>query len=165
MAVWGGLTNNGEKKRSEKQRHCFAYKGVSSQSYGFSSSHIWMWKLDHKESRTLNNWCYWTVVLEKTFESSLDCKEVKPVNRRGNQPWIFIGRTDAKVEAPVLWLPGAKNWLTEKDPHAGKDWRQEEKGTTEDEMVWSPTHWTWVWPSSVRWWRTGKPGVLHSMGS
>ena len=111
-----------------QQRHYFADKGPSSQSYGFSSSHVWMWELDHKESWLLKNWCFWTVVLEKTLESPLDCKEIKPVNPKGNQSWIFFGRTD--TEAPVLWPPDAKNWLIGKDPDAGKDWRQERKGTT-----------------------------------
>ena len=92
-----------------------------------------MWELDHKESWMLKNWCFWTVVLEKTLESPLDSKEIKPVNSKGNQSWIFIGRTDA--EAPILWPPDAKNWLIGKDPDAGEDWRQEKKGTTEDEMV------------------------------
>ena len=119
----------------KKQRHHFANKGPSSQSYGFSSSHVWMWKLDHKESWTLNNWFFWTVVLEKTLESPLDFKEIQPVNPKGNQSWIFIGRTDAKAEAPILWAPDVKNWLIGKDPDAGKDWRQKEKGTIEDEMV------------------------------
>ena len=94
-----------------------------------------MWELDHKESWAPNNWCFWTVVLEKTFESTLDCKVIKPVNPKGNQSWIFIGRTDAEIEAPILWPPDAKSWLIGKDPNAGKDWRWEEKGTTEDEMV------------------------------
>ena len=107
----------------------------SSQGYGFSSSHVWMWELDYKESWMLKNWCFWTVVLEKTLESPLDCKEVKPVNPKENQSWIFFGSTDAEVEAPVLWPPDANNWLIGKDPDVGKDWRQEEKGTTEDEMV------------------------------
>ena len=98
----------------------------------FSSSHVWMWELDHKESWGLKNWCFWTVVLEKTLESPLDCKEIQPVNPKGNQSWIFIGRTDAEAEAPILWPPDAKNWLTGKDPDAGKDWKPEEKGTTED---------------------------------
>ena len=106
-----------------------------SQSYGFSSSHVWMWVLDHKESWVLKNWCFWTVVLEKTLESPLDCKEIQPVNPKGNQSWIFIGRTDAKAETSILWPHNAKNWLTGRDPDAGKDWRQEEKGMTEDEMV------------------------------
>ena len=119
----------------KKQRHYFANKDLSSQSYGFSSSHVWMWELDHKESWALKNWCFWTVVLEKTLESPLDCKETKSVNLKGNQSWISIGRTDAEAEAPMLWTPDAKNWLIGKDPDAGKDWRQEEKGMTEDEMV------------------------------
>ena len=94
-----------------------------------------MWELDHKEGWMLKNWCFWTVVLEKTFESPLDCKETKPVNTKGNQSWIFIGRTDAEVETPILCPPDVKNWLVRKDPDAGKDWRQEEKGMTEDEIV------------------------------
>ena len=112
----------------------------SSQGYGFSSGHIWMWELDYKESWAQKNWCFWTVVLEKTLESPLDSKEIKPVNSKGNQPWIFIGRTDAKAETPILWAPDAKNWFIRKDPDAGKDWRQMEKGLTENEMVgWK--HW------------------------
>ena len=114
-------------------RHYFANKGPSSQDYGFSSSHVWMWELDHKESWVQKNWCFWTVVLEKTLESLLDCKEVKPVNHKGNQPWIFIRRTDS--EAPILWPPDAKSWLIWKDLDGGKDWGQEEKGTIEDKMV------------------------------
>ena len=110
-------------------------QGLSSQSYGFSSSHVWMWELDHKESWVPKNWCFWTVVLEKTLESPLDCKESQPVNPKGNQSWIFIGRTDAEAETLILWLPDVKNWLIWKDPDAGKDWRWEEKGMTEDEMV------------------------------
>ena len=104
------------------------------QSYGFSSSHVWMWELDYKESWVLKNWCFWTVVLEKTIESPLDCK-IKPVNPKGNQSSILTGRTDAEVETPVLWPPDARNWLMWKYPDAGKDWRREEKGTTEDEMA------------------------------
>ena len=119
----------------KKQRHYFAHKGLSSQNYGFSSSHVWMWELDYKESWMLKNWCFLTVVLEKTLQSPLDWKGIKPVNPRGNQSWIFIGRTDAEAKAPILWPSDAKNWLIGKDPGGGKDWRQEEKGTTEDEMV------------------------------
>ena len=96
---------------------------------------VLMWELDYKESWVPNNWCFWTVVLEKTLESPLDCKEIKPVNPKGNQSWIFIGRTDTEAEAPILWPPDAKNWLIWKDPDARKDWGQEEKGTTEDEVV------------------------------
>ena len=94
-----------------------------------------MWKWDHKEGWALKNWCFWTVVWERTLESPLDCEEIKTVNLKGNQPWIFTGRTDAKAETPILWLPDVKNWLIRKDPDAGKDWGQEEKGMTEDEMV------------------------------
>ena len=101
----------------------------------FSSGYLWMWDLDYKESWALKNWCFWTVVLEKTLESHLDCKELQPVHPKGDQFWIFIGRTDAKAETPILWPPDVKNWLTGKDPDAGKDWRQEEKRTTEDEVV------------------------------
>ena len=109
-------------------------------SYGFSSSHVWMWVLDYKESWTPKNWCFWTVVLEKTLESPLDCKEIQPVIPKGNQSWIFFGRTDAEAETPKFWPPDAKNWLIWKDPDAGKDWRQEEKGMTEDKMV-GLCHW------------------------
>ena len=118
-----------------KKRHYFANKGPSSQSYDFSSSHVWMWELDYKESWAPKNWCFWTVVLEKTLVSPLDSKEIQPVHPKGNQSWIFFGRTDADAETPILWPPDAKNSLTGKDPDAGKEWRQEEKGTTEDEMV------------------------------
>ena len=111
-----------------------ADKGPSSQGYGFSSGHVWMWELDYKESWALKNWCFWTVVLEKTLESPLDYKEIQPVHLKGNQSWILIGRTDVEAETPILWLPDVKNWLIGKDLDAGKDWRQE-KGTTEDETV------------------------------
>ena len=116
-----------------KSRHYFANKGLSSQSCGFSSSYVWMWELDHKESWAPKNSCFWTVVLEKTLESPLDCKEIKLVHPKGNQSWIFIGGTNA--EAPILWPPDVKSWLIRKDLDAGKDWRWEEKGMTEDEMV------------------------------
>ena len=106
-----------------------------SQSYGFSSSHVWMWELDYKESWEPKNRCFWTVVLEKTLENPLDCKKIQPVHPKGTQSWIFTGRTDAEAEAAILWSPDAKSWLTGKDPDAGKDWRQEEKETTENEMV------------------------------
>ena len=115
--------------------HYFANKGPSGQGYGFSSGHVWMWELDYKESLALKNWCFWTVVLEKTLESLLDSKEIQPVHPKGNQSWIFIGRTDAEAETLIFWPPDAKNWLIWKDPDAGKDWRQEEKGMTEDETV------------------------------
>ena len=119
----------------KKQRYYFASKGPSSQSYGFASSHVWIWELDHKEGWVPKYWCFWTVVLEKTLESPLDSKEIQPVHPKGNQSWVFIGRTDAEAEAAILWPPVMKNWLIGKDPDAGKDWRQEEKGTTEDEMT------------------------------
>ena len=109
-------------------------KGLSSQGYGFSSSHVWMWELDYKESWAPQNWCFWTVVLEKTLESPLDCKEIQPVHPKRVQSWVFIGRIDIEAETPILWPPDAKSWLIWKDPDAGKDWGQE-KGRTEDEMV------------------------------
>ena len=114
-----------------KQRHYFANKGPYSKSYGFSSSHVWVWELDHKEGWLPKNWCFQTIVLEKTLESPLNCEEIKPVNPKGNQSWIFTRRTDAKT--PILWPPDGP--LVGKDSDAGKDWGQEEKGTTEDEMV------------------------------
>ena len=123
------------KKQSRKSRDItLPTKGLSSQSYGFSSSHVWMWELDYKEGWVPKNWCFWTVVLEKTLESSLDCKEIQPVHPKGNQSRIFMGRTDTKAETSILWPPDVKNWLIWKDPDAGKDWRWE-KGTIEDEMV------------------------------
>ena len=120
----------------------FANTGVDSQSYGFSSSHVWMWELEYKEGWVLKNWCFWTVVLEKTVASPLDCKEIKLVNPKGNQLWIFIQRTEA--EAPVIWPPNAKSQLIGKDPDAGKDWWQKENGVA------SLTQWTWIWGNSSR---------------
>ena len=114
---------NQPRQHIEKQRHYFANKGPSSQSYGFSSNHVWMWELGYKESWATKNWCFLTVVLRKILESSLDCKEIQPVHPKGNQSWIFIGRTDAEAEAPILWPPDVKNWLSRKDPDARKDWR------------------------------------------
>ena len=119
----------------KKQRHQFANKGLYSQSYGFSSSRVRMWELDHKEGWVLKNRCLWTVVLEKTLESPLDCKEIQPVNSKGNQFWRFIGRTDAEAEAPILWPLDANSQLTGKDPDAGKDWGQKEKRMAEDQVV------------------------------
>ena len=120
----------------------------------------------YKESLVLKNWCFWPVVFEKTLKSPLYYKEIKPVNPKGNQSWIFIERTDAEAEALILWPPDVKNWFTGKGPDAGKDWRQEEKGTTEAKMGWmaSLTWCTWVWASSGSWWWTGNPGMLQSMG-
>ena len=138
----------------------------SSQSYGFSSSHVWMWKLDYKESWTLKNWCFWTVVLEKTLESPLDCKEIQPIHSKGNQSWIFIGRTDAKAETPILlaiWCEKLTHW---KRPWC---WERLKAGGEGDDRGWdgwmvSPTRWTWVWAGSGSWWWTGMPDMLQSMG-
>ena len=118
----------------KKQKRYFANKHPSSQGYGFSFGHVWMWELDYKESWVPKNWCFWTVILEKTLESPLDCKEIQPVHPKGDQSWVFIGMTDVETETPILWPPDVKSWLTGKDPAAGKDLGQEEKGTTEDEM-------------------------------
>ena len=147
-----------------KSRHYLANKSPSSQSYGFSISHVEMWELDYKGSWAPKNWCFWTVVLEKTLESPLDCKEIHP---KGNQSWIFIGRTDTEAETQILLPPDAKNWLTGKDPNSGKDWRQLEEGDDRrwDDWMATPTWWTWVWASCRSWWWTGRPGVLQSTGS
>ena len=118
----------------KKQRYYFANKGPSSQGYGFSSGHVWMWELDCEESWVPKNWCFWTVVLEKTLESPLDCKEIQPVHPKADQSLVFIGRTYAEAETPLLWPPHVKSWLIGKDPDAGRDWGQE-KGMTEDEMA------------------------------
>ena len=132
----------------------------------FSSSHVWMWELDYKESWAPKNWYFWTVVLEKTLERSLDCKEIQPVHPKGDQSWMIIGQTDAEAEAPILWLPDVKNWLIEKDPWC---WERLKAGGEGDERGWdgwmaSPTLWTLVWVSSRSWWWTGNPGMLQSMG-
>ena len=126
LALWKKSCDQ-PRQHIKKQRYYFANKTPSSQSYGFSISHGWMWELDSKESWVPKNWCFWTVVLEETLENPLDCEEIKPVNLKGNQSWIFIGKTDAEVETPILWPPDVKNWLIGKDPDAGKDWGQEEK--------------------------------------
>ena len=149
----------------------------------FSSSLVWMWELDYKESWAPKNWCFWTVVLDKTLESPLNCKEIQPVHSKGNKSWIFIGKTDAEAEIPILWPHDMKSQLIWKDPDAGKDWRQEptylkrpwcwerlkargEEGNRGwDDWMASPTQWKWVWVSSGGWWWTRKPGVLQSMGS
>ena len=123
-----------------------------------------MWDLDYKESWEPKNWCFRTVVLEKTPESLLDCKEIKPVNPKGNQSWIFIERTSAEAETLILWPPDVKDWLTGKDSEAGKDWGEgDDRGW--DGWMASPTRWTWAWVGSGSWWWTGKPGMLQSMGS
>ena len=154
------------RQQIKKQRQYFADKGPCSQSYGFSNTHAWMWKLDYKESWAPKSWCFWTVLLERTLESPLDGKELQPVHPKGHQSWIFIGRTDDEAETPILWPPDVKNLLIWKDPHAGKDWRWEEKGTQRmSGWMASLTRWTWVWVSLESWWWSGKPGVLQSMGS
>ena len=131
------------------------------QAYGFSSGHIWMWELDCEESWALKNLCFWTVVLEKALESPLDCKEIQPVHPKGDQSWVFIGRTDAEAETPILRPPHEKSWLIGKDSDTGRDWWQEEKGTTEDEMAgWHHRLYGQVWVNSRNWWWTGRPGVL-----
>jgi len=123
-----------------------------------------MWELDHKESRAQKNWCFWSVVLEKTLENSLNCTEIRPVGPNGNQSWIFTGRTDAEAEAPILWSPDGKIGLIGKDPDAVKDWRQEKGRTRWDAWMASPTWWAWVWASSSSWCWTGKLGMLQSWG-
>ena len=133
LAPW--KKNYEPRQHIKKQRHHFAHKGWSSQSYGFPSSCVQIWELDHKESWVLQNWCFWTVVLAMTLESPLDCKEIHAVHPQEDQSWVFIGRTDVEARTPILWPPDAKSWLIWKDPDAGRDWGQEEKGTTEDEMV------------------------------
>ena len=143
----------------------FLNQFFTSYRWVFPACHVWMWEFLYRKL-SIKNWCLWTVVLEKPLESPLDCKEIQPVNLRGDQSWIFTGRTDAEAETPILWPPDVKNSLTGKDPDAGKDWRREEKGTTEDEMVgWHHQQQTWAWVSSGSWWWTGKSGVLQSMGS
>ena len=130
ISIWGVI----------KQRHYYANKGPSSQGYVFSSSCVWMWQLDYKENWELKNLCFWAVVLEKTLESPLDSKEIQPVHPKGNQSWVFIGRTDAEAETPILIRPhDVKNWIIWKDPDAGKDWRWEEKGTEGEMVGWH--HW------------------------
>ena len=143
-----------------KQRHYFADKVYLVKAMVFPVMCGWMWELDCKENWSLKNWCFWTVVLEKTLESPLDCKEIKLVNPKGNQSWIFVGRTDAEAETPICWPPDAKNWLTGKDLMLGKIEGGRQKGMTGwDGWMASPTWWTWIWASSGSWWGTGKPGV------
>ena len=124
-----------QKHYIKKQRHYFTKKGPSSQNFVFSSSHVLMWDLNYKESWMLKNWWFWTIVLEKTLESPLDCKEIQPFHPKENQSWIFIGRTDVEVKTSILWRPDTNNWLIWKDPDTGEDWMWEEKGMTQDEMV------------------------------
>ena len=160
------------------QRHYFANKGLSSHGYGFSSGHVWMWELDYKESWVPKNWCFWSVVLEKTLQSPLDCKEIKPSNPKWNESWTFIGRTDAAAEAPILWklqyywnsntlATWRKELIHWKRPWC---WERLRAGREGDNRGWdgwmaSPTHWTWVWVNPGSWWWTGRPGMLQFMGS
>ena len=131
------LEGNYEQPRQhiKKQRHYFANKGPSSQGYVFSSGHVRMWELDYKESWAPKNWCFWAVVLEKTLVSSLDCNKIQPVHPKGDESWVFIGRTDVEAETSILCPPDVRSWLIWKDAHTGKNWRQEEKGMTEIEMA------------------------------
>ena len=133
---------------------------------GFSISHVWMWKLDYKESWVPKNWCFWTVVLKKTLESPLDCKEIQPVHPKGNQSWMFIGGTDAEAETPIIWPPNAEKLPYLKRPWCWERLRAGGEGDNRgwDDWMASLTQWTWVWVNSGSWWWTGRPGVLQSMG-
>ena len=149
----------------KKQIHYFTNKGLSSQSYGFSGSHVWMWELDYKESQVLKNWWFWPVILEKTLQSPLCYKEIQPVHPKGNQPWILIGRTDVEAETPILWPVDEKNRLTGKYPDLGKIEGRRRRGWQRwHGWIASPTQWTWICVGSRCWWWTGKPVVLQSMG-
>ena len=155
------------RQHTKKQRHYFVNKSLSSQGYGFSSSHVSIWELNYKESWGLKNWCFWTVVLEKTLESPLDCKEIQPVHPKGDQSRVFIGRTDAEAETPILWPPDVKSWLIWKDPDSGRDLGAGGEGDNRGWDGWmaSLTRWTWVWVDPRSWWWTGRPGMLRFMGS
>ena len=155
------------RQHTKKQRHYFANKGPSSQSYGFSNSHIWMWELDHKEGWVPKNWCFWIAVLEKTLESPLDSKEIQPVHPKGNQSWIFIGRNDVEAETPYTLATWCEELTHLKRPWC---WERLKAGGERDDRGWdgwmaSLTQWTWAWVNSQSWWWTGRPGVLQSMGS
>ena len=149
----------------KKHRHYFVNKGPSSQGYGFSCGPVWMWEVDYKESWAQKNWCFWTVVLEKTLESPLDCKEIQLVHSKGDQSWGFIGRTDVEAETPIFWPPHAKSWLIVR-PWC---WDRLRAGGEGDNRGWDgwmvlSTQWIWVWVNSRSWWRKGRPGVLWFMG-
>ena len=164
LALWKKSYDK-PKQHIKKQTYHFASKGPFSQSYGFFSSHVWMWELDYKEIWGLKNWCFWTVVLEKTLESPLDCKEIQPVHPKGNQSWIFIGRTDVEAETPIF-----VHLMQRTDSFETQCWKWLKAGGEGDDRRWdgwmaSPTRWTWVWASSRNWWWTGRPGVLQSMRS
>ena len=151
----------------KKQRHYFVKKGPSSESYVFSSSQVCIWELDYKKSWALKNWCFWTVVLEKTHESPLDCKAIKPANPKGNQSWIFIGRTDAEAETPntlATWCEEPTHW---KRPWCLEGLKARREGDNRRQNGWmaSLTQWAWVWGSSGSWWWTGMPGMLQFIGS
>ena len=150
----------------KKQRHYFVNKGPSSQGSGFSNSHVWTWELDYKESWSPKNWCFWTVVLERTLESPLDYKEIQPVHPKGGQSWVFIGRNDVEAETPIFWLPDAQTDSFEKTPML----ERLKAGGQGDDKGWdgwmaSLTQWTWVWVNSGSWWWTERPGLLRFMGS
>ena len=164
LALW--KKSYGQPRRHiQKQRHYFANKGLSSQSYGFSRSHVWMWELDYKESWALKNWCFWTVVLEKTLESPLDCKEIQPVHSEGDQPWVLLEGLTLKLKLQYLgtWCKELTHW---KRPWC---WERLKAGGEGDDRGWdcwmaSLTRWTWVWASLGSWWWTGRPGVLWFTG-
>ena len=151
----------------KKQRHYFATKGTSSHGYGFSSGHLWMWELDYKESWALKNWCFWTVVLEKTLESLLDWKEIEPVHTKRDQSWVFIGRTDVETEIPILWPPWYEQLTHLKRPWCWARLRARGEGDNRGWDGWMalPTQWMWVLVNSRSWWWTGRPGMLQFMGS
>ena len=158
LAPWK-KTYGQHRQLTKKQRHYFANKGPSSQGFGFSSSHVWMWELDCEENWAPKNWCFWSVVLEKTLESPLDCKKTQPVHPKGDQSWIFIRQTNVEAETPILW-PWKRPWCWERLKAGGEG---DDRGW--DDWMASPTQWTWVWASSRSWWWTGKPGICSSWGS
>ena len=152
------------RKHIKKQRHYFANKGLSSQGYGFSNNHVWIWELDCKESWVQKNWCFWTVVLEKTLESPLDYKEIQPVYPKGNVSWVFIGGTDVEAETLILWPPDPKSWLIWKRPWCWERLKVGEgDGRGRDGWMASPTQWTWVWIKPGSWW--DKEAWHANMGS